>query len=67
MSRLIDTAQAGTIADAILDMLDEYGGYSPEEIIPGLIEAVIRVADNDDDLLNEASNFLADGGLSEET
>lgn len=61
MTRL-DDSQATDIAGAVLEELFD-AGYTAEEIIPGLIQAVIDVADHDDQLLDEAANFLADGGV----
>lgn len=64
--KYLTTQYAGSIADIILDSLDEAGYEDPREIIPGLIQAVLDVSEGDDDLLNEAANFLADGGEKSE-
>ncbi len=60
--RFLDPYRAREIAyDVILQLEDD--GHSTEEIIPGLIQAVIELAQGDDQLLDEAANFLADGGV----
>lgn len=48
----------GELANAVAD-----SGYSREEQIKGLIQAVVILADGEDDLLDMAANFLADGGV----
>lgn len=68
MGRLLDRSREDVIADAVIDVLVDDGGYTAEEIIPGLISAVIKVAASTgtsreyEQLLDEASNMLADGG-----
>lgn len=62
MRRALDTTQAGIIADTIIPLLEDEG-FSPNEIIPGLIQAVVDLARGDDSVLDEAANLLADGGV----
>lgn len=62
MVKLLDDSRAVEIADMILDSLED-AGYSVEEIIPGLIQGVIDISNDDDALLDQAANFLADGGV----
>ena len=61
MKRL-DESRALDIAGAVIEVLYD-AGYNEEEIIPGLIQAVVEVASGDDQLLDEAANLLADGGI----
>lgn len=63
---VLNTSHAETIADAVLDTLESDGGYSVDEIIPGLIQGVIDIAQGDDSLLDAAANLLADGGVRPE-
>lgn len=69
MTQRLDPSFAGTIADEIIATLEFDGGYSIEEMIPGLVQAIILLARTDkqeDQLLDEASNLLADGGVIED-
>jgi len=66
MGRLLNEMHAKTIAEAVLDVLESDGGFSVDEIIPGLIQGVIDIAQGDDALLDAAANFLADGGIQPE-
>jgi hypothetical protein len=59
MSRLLDTSRSGEIADAVTDMLTDEGGYSTEEMIPGLVQAIIDLANSEEQLLDEAIDLLA--------
>lgn len=62
MPKILDESLATDIAENVLNLLyDE--GYLPEEIIPGLITAVVQAADGNDQMLDEAANLLADGGV----
>jgi hypothetical protein len=63
VSKILDNHDAGFIADAIIAELEWDGGYSVEEMVPGLIRAIIQLADahpEREQILNEASNLLAD-------
>jgi len=62
MARVLDTNQAGSVSDVLRTALDE-AGYSMEESIPGLIQAVVDLARGDEQVLDEAANLLADGGV----
>lgn len=63
--RKLDYSVAKSLAVELMDLMDAQG-YSVEEAIPGLIETVCILANDDDQLLNEAANLLADGGVGEE-
>jgi hypothetical protein len=62
----LDSFAAEDIAeDLVIDLIDDQG-YSPEEAIPGLIQAVLNIAGKSRDpegLLDAAANYLADGGV----
>jgi hypothetical protein len=60
--RFLDPYRAREIATDIIMYLED-DGHTTEEIIPGLIQAVIELAQDDDRLLDEAANLLADGGV----
>lgn len=60
--KYLNPSYATSISDTIIALLEDEG-YPREEIIPGLIQAVVDLADQDDGLLDEAANFLADGGV----
>lgn len=68
-ARLLDKSRQEIISDAVLDSLQDEGGFTPEEIIPGLVLAIVRIAQSTGtslqgtQLLDEASDMLADGGL----
>ena len=57
----LDPFAAEEIAESVVETL-ESEGFSPAEAIPGLIDAIIRIADGNDELLDAAANYLADGG-----
>lgn len=64
----LDQGCDSEIAENIIDALDE-AGYSPEEIIPGLILAVSLIAERSsapEAYLDEAANLLADGPAGDE-
>lgn len=63
---MTDTSQARSIAAAIADALDGCG-YSDTEMVYGCIQAAVEYAFNDDDLLDQAANLLADGGVIDDT
>lgn len=51
----------------VLDLLDyledELEVTDPAEQVALLIQAVVEIASNDDELLEDAANLLADGGV----
>lgn len=62
MRSRLNLSIAREVSTMILDALDD-SGYRDHELIPGLVQAIIVTADGDDGLLDEAANFLADGGV----
>lgn len=46
-----------------LELVDSFSDSSDEEAIATLVQAIIDIAGLDDDLLAEASDLLADGGV----
>lgn len=63
-TRLLDQSQDQIVAEAVLDTVEELG-FSPEEYIPGLINAIVLAAEHTADpelALDEAANLLADTG-----
>lgn len=68
MNRILDFGSVTSIANAALELQDETG-YTDEEFIPGLICAVLQIAgrhESVDQMLDEAANLLADGGVLDE-
>lgn len=65
MSQILDNSQALGVSDCVLELQDDLG-YPDEEFIPGLVQAIIQIARRSrsdyDQILDEAANFLADGG-----
>lgn len=60
---VLDDSNDAGIATLVLEFLDDEA-YSPEEIIPGLVQAIILIAEkttNPEASLDEAANLLADG------
>jgi hypothetical protein len=61
---VLDRSDESTIAGGIVDAVDELGySENPEQAIPGLIFAIILLADKCDDpeqALSEAIDLLAD-------
>lgn len=51
-----------SVSDIVTESLDDCGFTDPAETIPGLVEAIIKYANGDDQLLDEAAEMLADGG-----
>lgn len=49
------------IAESLIEAMED-AGYTAEEVIPGCIQAIIDLANDDEQLLDEAANLLADGG-----
>ena len=62
MAKRLDKSVANDVALIIQDALDDAGYVVAEEVIPGLVEAIVIYAGTDDQLLDEASDLLADGG-----
>lgn len=62
----LDLSRAHEIADEVVSSLEYDGGYTIEEMIPGLVQAIVDLADGADELLDGAANLLADGGVEEE-
>lgn len=62
MPRKLDLRHAEDIAGSLSEMLDDLG-YTPEETIPGLVQTILVLAGADDQMLDEAANLLADGGV----
>lgn len=67
MLKILDDTKAVEIGLEIIPLLED-AGYAIEEAIPGLIQAIIELADRSgkakEALLDEAANFLADGGAT---
>lgn len=65
MTKLLDASRAGELGALIVeDVIDT--GYEPEELIPALVQAIINIASHTryrEQLLDEAANFLAEGGI----
>lgn len=59
---MLNTTNARDIANSLLVTLEDLG-YDRDEEIAGLIQAVIEIAGEEDSLLDEAANLLADGGV----
>jgi hypothetical protein len=60
---ILDKYAAGTIADALDEVMDDLG-FPPEEAIPGLVASITRMAGRckrPDIALDEAATLLADG------
>jgi hypothetical protein len=67
MANILETYYAATIADSLLDVIDDLG-YNVEESIPGLLLTVERLAHKHprtDRVLDEATELLADGVLTD--
>ncbi len=66
MTKLLDTSQAESIAEVIIEALDDAGYTVVVENIPGLVQAIVVIAENGPNttqLLDEAADLLADGGV----
>lgn len=61
--KLLNTDYAGSVAEVVLEALDETGYLDADEAIPGLVQAIVKLANGDTDLLIEAGDLLADGGV----
>lgn len=63
-TRLLDQSQDQIVADAVIDTVEELG-FTAEESIPGLVQAIVLLAEYTSDpeqALDEAANLLADTG-----
>lgn len=63
MTYRIDTCRSREFAAALQEILIDDMGLTNEEIIPACVQTIVDVADEDDELLDVAANFLADGGV----
>lgn len=68
--KILDHSQAGSIAELVIECLDDNGYASEAEAIPGLVQAIVDLADGVDEatrvqLLDEAADLLADGGVDD--
>jgi hypothetical protein len=52
------------IADTIRTTIEHYSGWGLEETVLGLVQAITELAGDDFELLDNAANLLADGGLT---
>lgn len=62
-TNFLDQSVDSEVAHNVIEALDE-AGYSPEEIIPGLVLAIFLLAEVTnlpEEVLDEAANLLADG------
>ena len=64
MAKVLDTTQANEVSKAVQELYDELG-YSADEFVPGLIQAIIDIAP-DEQYLDEAADLLADGGVDDD-
>ena len=63
--KALDTYPAESLCEALLEAIEDLG-FPPEEAIPGMILAVLRLAamtEDEEGALDEAANILADGGV----
>ena len=66
MVKVLDPSLAGTIADAVIAELEYDGGYSVEEMIPGLAQAIIQLTMDhpySEQVLDEVANMIADAEI----
>lgn len=65
MPKLLDQTRTSDIEVAVLEVIED-AGYSAEEGIPGLVQAIVTLAGlTSDELqaLDEAGDLLADAGV----
>jgi hypothetical protein len=65
MARILNNNLDSEIATNVIEQMEDLG-YQPEEIIPGLVQAIVLVAEKTFDpeqALDEASNLLASSGV----
>jgi len=60
----LDFSLTLSVKEVLLQAIEE-AGYSPEEAIPGLIQAIVAQADHNPDVLSQVGDLLADGGIDE--
>lgn len=68
MNRLLNFSSDSSVMGDVLEMVDTQG-YTPEEAIPGLVLAILMLAEMTgykDQALDEAINILADGPQEDE-
>lgn len=61
----LDAYAAGTLADALMEVIEDLG-FPPEEAIPGLVATIEKMAQllpDTNGALDEAAALLADGVL----
>ena len=65
MGKILNREHENTVAELVLDALEESGYDYPDEAIPGLAAAIRKLADTGDrttneQILDEAASLLAD-------
>lgn len=72
MNRLLDTSNAKSIADTVIDFLEDEGYTDLTEIIPGLVQSIVQASyeltsnsREQEMYLDAAANLLADGGVTD--
>lgn len=55
-------SEVHNVSEAVSVALEE-AGFSLEEAIPGLVQTIVNLSDDNEALLDAAANLLADGGL----
>lgn len=63
MTRVLDEGEGEVIQDAVLDVIADLG-YTMEESIPGLVKAIITIANDFPDpiaVLDEVVDLICDG------
>ena len=63
---MLNTYYAQSLSRTIIEALEEAGFNDPEEIIPGLVQAIVELGNGEEGLLEQAGNLLADGGVEGE-
>lgn len=62
MGRILIEDKDAEVANVVVDALEE-AGYEPEEAIPGLVTAILALAEvtaNPEQALDEVANMIAD-------
>ena len=60
----LDFSLVLSVKNVILETIDECG-YSAEEALPGLIQAIVALSNNNPEVLIQIGDLLADGGIDE--
>jgi hypothetical protein len=60
----LDFSLTTSVKTSVLEALDECG-YSAEEAIPGLVQAIVQLSGGNPIVLSEVGDLLADGGIDE--